>query len=71
MAEYSLVEAARGRGISRHPPLETREPHLITEQFSVFYGEHEAVSGATWPFPGHGDGDHRAERCGKSTFFAP
>ena len=44
MAEYSLVEAARGpRDISDIPPLETREPHLITEQFSVFYGEHEAV----------------------------
>ena len=71
MAEYSLVEAARGpRDISDIPPLETREPHLITEQFSVFYGEHEAVKTVDMAIPrGMVTAIIGPSGCGKSTFL--
>ena len=71
MAAYSLVEAAPGaRDISDIPPLETREPHLITEQFSVFYGEHEAVKTVDMAIPrGMVTAIIGPSGCGKSTFL--
>lgn len=54
--------------ISKHP--EINDPHIITENFSIFYGEHEAVKGVSFTIPKNEvTAIIGPSGCGKSTYL--